>query len=459
MHSCLTRQFAALLLGVAIVTGSWATATMSDAAAQPPPAQPAASAAALAEKELEFAAAKAREGKIEEAFGIIKEKAAKHPEWPPARLILARLLFNANQAAPGRHALEQAAAEAPDDPDVYLTLGGIALGEGRISDARLNFDQVLLLVAAGQSNAEKITILRREAFAGLATVAEAREDWKTTQERLNGWLALEPKNGRVRQRLGRALFQLGKTEDAFAAFTQAVKDEPALEPAAVSMALLQTRKGDFKKAEEWFDYARKFEPKSARVRLDHARWLLDQGRASDARAEIDEALKLDPASKEAQKVQALIAWHLRNLAAAETILEPLHRDAPADFVVANLLALALIEQDDAAKQSRGLQLADVNAMQFPRSAEVVATFGWALYRAGKFDQAEQKLRAAVTSGRTTPDIAYFLARVLVDKTQTDDTLKKAQTDDARKLLQSATNLPGAFAHRDDANVLLKKLTN
>ena len=215
------------------------------------------------------------------------------------------------------------------------------------------------------------------------------------------------------------------------------------------MALLQSQKGDLKKAEEWFDYARKLEPKNARVRLAHARWLLDQGRAADARTEIDEALKLDPTLKEAQKVQALVAWHSRDLAAAEAILEPLHRDAPADFVVANLLALALIEQDDATKQSRGLQLADVNAVQFPRSAEVIATLGWALYRAGRLDQAEQKLRAAVTGGRTTPDIAYFLARVLVDK---------GQTDNARKLLQSATELQGAFAHRDDANALLKKLT-
>ena len=222
-----------------------------------PSPQPAANAAAPAEKELEAAAAKAREGKIDEALGIIKEKAAKHPEWPPPRLILARLLFNANQAAPARHALEQAAAEAPDDPEVYLTLGGIALGDGRISDARLNFEQVLSLVGSGRRNAEKTKILRREAFAGLASVAEAREDWKTTQERLNAWLELEPKNGRVRQRLGRALFQLGKTDDAFAALTQAVKDEPALEPAAVSMALLQSQKGDRKKAEEWFDYARK----------------------------------------------------------------------------------------------------------------------------------------------------------------------------------------------------------
>ena len=148
----------------------------------------------------------------------------------------------------------------PDHPDVYLTLGGLALGEGRLSDARLNFENALELAGSGQWDAEKIRVFRRESLAGLVAVSEAREDWKAAQGRLNHWLELEPKNGQARQRLGRVLFRLDKAEDAFAALTQAVKDEPALEPAAVSMGWLYTQKGDPKKAEEWFDYARKVEP-------------------------------------------------------------------------------------------------------------------------------------------------------------------------------------------------------
>ena len=298
---------------------------------------------------------------------------------------------------------------------MYLTLGGLALGEGRLSDARLNFEKTLELAGSGRWDAEKARKFRRESFVGLAAVSEAREDWKGAQARLIAWLELEPKHGQARQRLGRALFQLDKAEDAFAALNQAVKDEPALEPAAISMAWLYTQKGDTKKAEEWFDYARKLEPASARVLLAHATWLLDHGRAADARTEIDEAVKLDPASKEAQKVRGLIAWHLRDLAGAEQIFEPLHRDAPADPVAANLLALALVEQEDPAKRSRGLQLAEVNTVQFPRSHEAMATLGWALYRAGRLDQAEQKLRTAVSGASISPDIAYYLARVLADK--------------------------------------------
>ena len=50
-----------------------------------------------------------------------------------------------------------------------------------------------------------------------------------------------------------------------------------------------------------------------RVRLAHGAWLLDQGRIADARAEVDEALKLDPSFKDAQKVQVLVAWAMRGI--------------------------------------------------------------------------------------------------------------------------------------------------
>jgi tetratricopeptide (TPR) repeat protein len=327
-------------------------------------------------------------------------------------------------------------------------LGMLAMADGRLSDARLNFENVLTLAGSGRWDAEKTHIFRREALKGLAAMSEAREDWNGAHTRLITWLELEPKNGLARQRLGRVLFALAKPEQAFESMKQAVKDMPGLEPAGVSMGKLYSSKGDTKKAAEWFEYARKLEPENPLVHLAHAGWLMDQGQAATARKEIDEALRLEPGSKDAQRLSAVIAWYGRDLAGAEKLLEPLHRDAPSDSVSANLLALALIEQEDAAKQSRGLQLAEVNAIQFPRSADVTTTLGWALYRAGRVDEAEQKLRSAIAGGMT-PDVAYFLARVLADK---------GKTDDARGLLERATSQRGAFAHRDDAGALLKTLT-
>jgi tetratricopeptide (TPR) repeat protein len=440
-----TRPIWALLICGVFVTGCWAAATSAN---DDKPGQPAAKQANAEDKELEEIANKVKAGRLDEALSALKEKAAKHPEWSPVQLILARLLFAANQAVPGRRALEKAAVEAPDHSEVYLTFGNLALSEGRFSDARLNFETALSLAGTGGSNAEKASTFRREAFTGLAKVAESREDWKLAETRLRALLELDAKNGAARQRLGAVLFRLGKTEDAFNTLTQAVKDNPALEPPGVSMALLFSQKGDNKKAEEWFDYAQKFDPKSARVHTVRATWLFEHGQAKAARPEIEAAVKLEPSSKDAQRLHGLIAWHLRDLTAAEQILEPLHRDLPADAVAANLLALALVEQDDAAKRKRGLELADVNTLQFPRSPEVNGTLVWALYRQGRVDQAFQKLRESITGARITADIAYFFARVLADK---------GQTNDARKLLEQA--LPSiVFAHRDDATALLKSLT-
>ncbi len=439
------RGYAAICFGVVAIVGCWT------AAAWPGPiplVQEPGQAAWPSDKVLEAAIQKIREGHNEEALGLIRAQAANHPDWPPAPLILGRLLLAAGQAVPARRALERAAAESPNHPQVYLIQGALALGDGRLSDARLNFGQALDLAGSGKCDAERARIFRREALAGLATVAEAREDWQTASGHLSAWLELEPKNGQARQRLGAVLFRLDKQDEAFAALKQAVQDTPSLEPAAVTMGRLHSQKGNTKSAEEWFDYALKVEPSNARVRVARAAWLLDQGHATSARTEIEEAVKLDPALREARRLQGLIAWHLRDLAAAESILEKLHREAPADFAVADLLALCLVEQDDADKKSRGLQLADVDARQSPRSQEAMATLGWAHYRSSHLDEAEKMLRAAVQGVRTTPDVAYYLARVLADR---------GQTDDARKLLETATGLAGAFAHREDASNLLKSL--
>lgn len=423
------------------------------AAGQPAPAagQPAPAptpAAGPADEAIRNAAREARAGRLDEALRLIREESARHPEWSPPRVILARILLSGDQAPVARRVLEQAAAELPDHPDVYLILGALALGDNRFSDARLNFEKAQALIGSGKWSDPQARSFRREVAAGLAAVAEAREEWEGARRSLTTLLEIDPKNGPARHRLGRALFRLDKVDEAFAALKQAVQDTPAIEPAAVSMGLLYTQKGDIKKAEEWFDYAQKLEPQSARVHRARALWLLERGRTQDARAAIDEAAKLEPGSNDGERLRAVIAWHLGQPAEAQKILEPLHRDAPADFAIANLLALSLVDQDDKDLRARGLQLAEIDARQQPRSPDALSTLGWALYRSGRVDQAAQALQQAVTGVRTTPDVAYYLARVLADK---------GRKDEARKLLQSATGLTGAFAHRKDADALLQSL--
>lgn len=277
MHADLSRRGWAFLVGIAVIMDGSAIALRAGPVTQ---VQAQGKAAESGEKELDAAVQKIREGRNDEALAMIREKAAKHADWPPAPLIMAQILFRFGQAVPGRQVLEKAAVEAPKHPEVFLTFGRLALTDGRFSDALLNFETAQGLISSGKWEAEKVREYRREALSGLAAAAEAREEWKTAQDHLNALLELDPKNGQARHQLGQVLFRLDKTDDAFNTLKQAVVDTPALEPAAVSMGLLFSQKGDAKKAEEWFGYAAKLEPSSARVRIAHASWLLNEGRTA-----------------------------------------------------------------------------------------------------------------------------------------------------------------------------------
>jgi tetratricopeptide (TPR) repeat protein len=399
---------------------------------------------------LEAASRAVREGKDAEALKLIRQAAATLPRWHPVLLELARLQFAANQPAKSRRTLEQAAKEYPTDPRVYLMFGSLALSEGRYSDARLNGEKALSLLDGTKLDAESIRAVRREAAAALAAAAEAVEDWALARVHLLAWLEIDSSNALARQRLGRALFALGKTDEAYKELTQSTKDEPKLGSAAVPMALMFIQAGNDAKAEEWFVYASRVEPKNPGVRLALARWRLDKGRNAEARLLVEEAAKLDPKSKEVEPLRGLVALQLRELETAERIFEALHRDAPADAGFCSLLTLALVEQDNPEKRSRGLQLAEVNVQTSPKALDALASLARAHARLGHRDEAERLLRVSIAraGGQATPTVAYFLAQVLAEK---------GQIEEARNLLRQATVTPIAFAYQADARKLLTSL--
>lgn len=397
------------------------------------------------DRALEVISRAIREGREAEAMELIRKTSKL-----PARLELARLQFAANFPAKGRRSLEKAAAENPADPRVYLLFGSLAFGEGRLSDAGLNAEKALALLDSTKPDADTARTARAEANAGLAAVAEAREDWASARSRLAAWLDLDPSNARARQRLGRALFRLGKPDDAFRELSRSAKDDPKLGPAALSMALLHVQAGDDPQAEDWFHRATSAEPRGAQARLAFARWRLDKGRAVEARSLVEQAATLDPKSKEIEPLRGLIAWQLRELAEAERIFEGLQKEAPNDAGYASLLTLALVEQDDPEKRARGLRQAEANARQFPGALDALAALGRAQARSGRRDDAERSLRSAVlcAGGRATPTIAYFLAEILAEK---------GVRDDARALLAQAVASPIAFAYQAEARKLLASL--
>jgi len=259
--------------------------------------------------------------------------------------------------------------------------------------------------------------------------------------------------------VARALFFLGSPDDAKTELLQAVRDDNNLEPADVSMGRLWTVKGDTVKAKDAMDAAVKKEPNNGRVHRAYGGWLLEQGRLSEASVHIGEALKIDPKDKEAERLRGLLARHTKDYDTAEKIFEGQLRESPADFFSSNQLALTLVDQDSEPKKSRAKRLAEVNARQYQKSGEALATLGWVYLKISADENMKQEalklLGASVSGGQATSDMAYYLAMALKKAPEpSEEKDKAARADQIMKLLQGASDSKGMFVNRKDAEDLL-----
>jgi Tfp pilus assembly protein PilF len=140
----------------------------------------------------------------------------------------------------------------------------------------------------------------------LAAAYEKRQQWALARAPLVAFLATEPNNGRIRERLAQVLFNSGNTDAAYAELQQAAKDEPTLEPPAVTMGRFWTAKNDFKQAREWLDKAITAEPNSVRAHVVYADWLLRQKMVEEAKLHVESAAKLRPGDRVVLELQEWI---------------------------------------------------------------------------------------------------------------------------------------------------------
>ncbi len=383
------------------------------------------------------------------ALELLKKAAAANADLPPAQVVMAQLFSQANQGNAVRVSLEKAVVEAPADPEAYVIIGDIAMAQGRVTEASLLFDKAQQLLANFTKSPRRKAILEARNLSGLSAVAEARGDWKKALERLTEWQKMEPKNAVCLQRLARAQFQLKKPGEALELLREAAKlDENVLTPEA-QLARFYHEFGDEANAQIWFNNAVKVAPNDVRTRLVTAQWYLETNQLDKATEEATAATKLDPKSLEAKLFCGVVALFKKDYKSAETYFEQAHLQSPGNFAASNNLALALIEQDDENKRRRALEYATANARQNPRSTEALSTYGWVQYKLGNIDEADRVLQAATKTGALSPDTAYYLAVVAA---------QKGRKDQAVQLLGAAMKATQPFSQRQEAEVLLKQLT-
>jgi tetratricopeptide (TPR) repeat protein len=224
-------------------------------------------------EEIEKAKAALAKGQIDDAYKLLVEATKKDPDLPPARFMLAKMLSQVkNMGALARAHLEQAAAENPDHPILYLQNAEIDVQEGRYSDAVLNCEKALALARSDRWSAKQKRDFSYDAHTYLAAVAESRKHWSNAATHLTALIETQPKDVKLLVRLAAAQFYMDKPEEAYKQLIKAadVKDPTLQDTPEVIMAKLWTSKPDYPKAREWLNKAAKDGAKNIRVKIAYA---------------------------------------------------------------------------------------------------------------------------------------------------------------------------------------------
>jgi tetratricopeptide (TPR) repeat protein len=391
-----------------------------------------------------------QQGDPDAALRSLEAARKAHPELPPPKYMLARLQFVNQRVSEAIASLEQAAAEEPDFPGTYLLFGNLALGQDRVTDAVVHYENALRLAERGTLSADQKSQLVLQAQQGRAAIAERRRDWSTARDALTAWLELDPANGQARQRLAHALYRLNEQAAALRELGRAAADDPALDPPQITWGWFLTEQESLDEADASMRSAVSGAPDDPRTHHGYALWLIQQEKFEQAEREISAAARLDPESTSIKLVQGLVARHQQRFPLAETCFATVVRENPADFVSSNQLALVLAEQEDAGKLNRAVQLAEMNARQYPQRAEALSTLGRVYFHLKRNEDAIRLLEAAVATGQATADTRYYLARALA---------AVQRWERVQALLDSVLDAPlGQFSFRREATEWREELT-
>ncbi|MCS7305602.1 MAG: tetratricopeptide repeat protein [Thermoguttaceae bacterium] len=399
-------------------------------------------------QEVQDAVTRFRNGDIDGARALLVAATKKHTDLPPADVIMAQLFASVGQLDQAIRSLESALKESPNDPEAFVILADLEFRGGRTTAAKFLYSQAEQLLKDFKGTARRKRLILQRMCSGMAGLAEVAEDWPTAQKYLETWLKEDPDNVNALHRLARALFQQNKTDEALEKLRAAKKaNDQVLTPEA-TMAQFYESAGQREQAAKMMVAALTAEPKNLQTRLAAAQWAFDTEQYDQAKAQVEIALKLDPESFQAKMLAGLVAYFMKDYKTAEKYFESAHVQSPGNFAALNNWALALTEQDEEAKKRKALEVAQIAVQAFGNVAEAWSTYGWVLYRLGRLNEADQALGRAAATGQLSPDTAFYIARVMVDR---------GQTDRAKELLKQALQTKRPFSKRQEAEALLKGL--
>lgn len=405
--------------------------------------------AVLERSELQPAISAFRRGELEVAYRLFAKAREADAEISSPGVLTAFLCSRSGDSQGMYRYLAKSVEEFPNDPEAWLQLGDLAIQEGRLVEAKLLLergDEILVrLEKAVTSDSPRFRYLREESLALAARLAEERGETERALEIMNRLIQYSPQNDAAHTSVGWLLFGQGRLSEAEAAFDRARQIEPSNLVGWLMVVRLLDRAGKTQEAQNLFD--QRFVPSEIEpaARSQAIRLLLKWNRLERAREQI-EAMPND--SVDRHNLAGRLALFGDDYFQAEKEFQAGLFLDPNNFTAGNGYALALAEQENAAKLHQALEIARRNRQRYTDSEEATATLGWLEYLDGRTERADDLLRPILESGSFSPTTAYYLAEMANERS---DRLLAA------KLLEMALGQDEMFPKRAAAENLQKEM--
>lgn len=371
--------------------------------------------------EVEAAVADFKQGDLAACREKLVAACNKHPQLPPAHVMLAKLHLSAGKTAPAMAALDRAVVNNRSDPEAYIILADLALRDGQRTVADLGYKEAQSLLSTLAADSPRAKHLQVRVYAGLASLHELRQQYDLAEEQLESWSQLDPTNPIPWGSLGRIRFQLKQYDKAREAFAKLGEVEENAPPVELAMGRLFHDAGLRDEAVKQMTAAATARPTDVKIRLFIAHWGLAGGYTELAKENIAAARKLSSDSPEALILAARLARLEHDNHRSEELLNQAVLRAPNNFIATNELARVLGASSDETKRQTSLQYALRNYAAHGKSnnksvaSEAIVTYAWSLLRNGRGDDAFKALSLVPDGSTISAENAYLSGQIYAER--------------------------------------------
>ena len=332
------------------------------------------------------------------ALEEIDRALALKPDWERAALLKAEILSRKKSD----EAIAYLTLFVAANPDARAAAGGLAqflVEQKRYGEARAVFQRLW----DSDRNA-------REFEFGVAVISVQMKDWETAEALFSDLKrANYGENGAVELYLAQIADETGRYQEAIDRYKAVPEGERAW-LAKVRVAAMMGKLGKVVEARKYLaDLPAVTIEQRVQVRQAEAQLLRDANDNNGAYGVLMLALKEHPDSPDLLYDAAMVAEKLDKIDDAEARLRRVVELKPDDAQALNALGYTLV--DRTTRTSEGLVLIEKAHKLSPDDPFILDSMGWALFRLGRYGEAETYLRRALKE-RPDAEVAAHLGEVL-----------------------------------------------